>query len=352
MNCPKCGRDVDAQWKFCNYCGESIALACPSCAAINPADALFCHDCGAKFTADAAPMSPWRALNAERQAPARQPITPPSPTFPPPPVHPSPSLACPRCRTTNEPGSAYCYRCGLPLDEEPAAAHAPAPYAQPVGGPPYQSLRTRANWTVGLLITICIIFGLSMLAVLNVFDKAWQAEIGGVTSAIDLEEAFDYFYVLSALFFLAWIGTATAFLMWVFRASGNLQFLQAPGQRFSPGWAVGWWFVPIFHLFRPYQVVAEIWRGSRPDALSRNEVDWKRMSVSPLVGWWWGLYLISNFTYPLIDIDPVFPEVSFGTLLFSVASIALWISSAILAILVVVRVTGYQEAKHRRLMVG
>ena len=354
MNCPKCGRDVDAQWKFCNYCGESIAITCPSCAAINPADALFCHDCGAKFTADAAPMSPWRALNAERQAPARQPITPPSPTFPPPnpppPVRPSPSLTCPRCRTVNEPGSAYCYSCGLPLDEEPTTTHVPASHTRPVGGPPYQSLRTRANWTVGLLVAICVTYALHIMVTFGVLDMVWQLEAVAVVSSAELEEALLGLDFMAFLLFLVYLPTVVLFLMWMHRAATNLPALGSDGQRFSPGWAVGWWFIPIMWFFRPYQVVAEIWRGSNPELTLGRE--WKRGPVSPLLGWWWALWLVSNvvglgggYSFGLaaaFDSDAI---PSSGDLQFDMLVGALTIAAGVLATLLVLRTTRRQEAR-------
>ena len=38
----------------------------------------------------------------------------------------SADTACPRCRTVNQPGSLFCFKCGLPLDEvEPAVAQTP-----------------------------------------------------------------------------------------------------------------------------------------------------------------------------------------------------------------------------------
>ncbi len=47
-------------------------------------------------------------------------------------------------------------------------------------------------------------------------------------------------------------------------------------------------------LFRPYQVVSEIWRGSDPDISIGDSGAWKSSIVSPLVGLWWAAYLICN----------------------------------------------------------
>jgi hypothetical protein len=80
---------------------------------------------------------------------------------------------------------------------------------------------------------------------------------------------------------------AIAYLIWLYRAHANLPALGATGLKFSPGWAVGWWFVPLANLIQPYRVVAEVWRESVPGAREGG-------SVPPLVAVWWGAFLIAN----------------------------------------------------------
>jgi hypothetical protein len=59
--------------------------------------------------------------------------------------------------------------------------------------------------------------------------------------------------------------------------------------KFNPGSSVGWYFVPIINLFLPYQAMKEIWR------VSRNPEGWRNESGSPLLRWWWGLWIASCF---------------------------------------------------------
>jgi hypothetical protein len=55
---------------------------------------------------------------------------------------------------------------------------------------------------------------------------------------------------------------------------------------FTPGWSVGWYFIPIACLFKPYQAMKEIW-----------EISHKNQSgTSSTLGLWWALWLISNFS--------------------------------------------------------
>ncbi len=89
------------------------------------------------------------------------------------------------------------------------------------------------------------------------------------------------------------IGSGITFLMWFHRVRANLPALGISDARWSPRWAVGWWFVPVMSLFRPYQVAAEIWRASDPVA---TPMDWTTRPVAPVLGWWWGLFITSVIT--------------------------------------------------------
>jgi hypothetical protein len=95
--------------------------------------------------------------------------------------------------------------------------------------------------------------------------------------------------ILQVLVFLT---TAVIFLMWIHRAYRNLPALGACNLKYSPGWAVGGFFVPFLNLVRPFQVVREIWKDSDPNLT--DDSSWQSTSTSPLIGWWWAFFLISG----------------------------------------------------------
>lgn len=82
------------------------------------------------------------------------------------------------------------------------------------------------------------------------------------------------------------IVTGITFLKWIYRAYKNIQGFGAEGLRFSPGWAVGYYFIPILSLIRPVQVMSEIWRASE------DPRDWPRRPGSWLIASWWTLFLL------------------------------------------------------------
>ena len=61
----------------------------------------------------------------------------------------------------------------------------------------------------------------------------------------------------------------------------------------SEGWAIGAWFVPVFNLIRPKQILNDIWHGSDP-AHGEGDDDWWRRPVTPVLHWWWGVSILSG----------------------------------------------------------
>jgi hypothetical protein len=82
------------------------------------------------------------------------------------------------------------------------------------------------------------------------------------------------------------IVTGITFLKWIYRAYKNIQGFGAEGLRFSPRWAVGFYFIPILCLIRPVQVMGEIWRASDDP---RN---WSQRPGSWVISSWWTLFLL------------------------------------------------------------
>ena len=97
------------------------------------------------------------------------------------------------------------------------------------------------------------------------------------------------------------VGTGILVLSWIHRANYNVRQLGASGMEFSPGAAVGWYFMPIAWFWKPYQAMKEIWKASA------DPPDWKAQTGSPLLGWWWALWIV-----PLWILGSVSLNVTYG----------------------------------------
>lgn len=81
---------------------------------------------------------------------------------------------------------------------------------------------------------------------------------------------------------------AILFGCWIYRANANAHVI-ADGLSISPGWAVGWYFVPIMCLYQPYVAMKETWLASHYGG------NWGDAEASGLLPVWWGAWLLSGF---------------------------------------------------------
>jgi hypothetical protein len=87
------------------------------------------------------------------------------------------------------------------------------------------------------------------------------------------------------------IVTGIVWLLWLHSAYGLLRLVGTRVTRFSPGWAVGCWFVPLVNLVRPYQVVKEL--RLRSHGLNATAEAVPRLS-GEVTALWWLTWLAAN----------------------------------------------------------
>jgi len=88
--------------------------------------------------------------------------------------------------------------------------------------------------------------------------------------------------------FLLVISTYIVFGRWIVLAHRNLTGLGARYVEFTPGWAVGWFFIPVAWLWKPYQAMKMLWRYSC--SVTRPEIH-DPPAVLPT---WWTLWIIGS----------------------------------------------------------
>jgi hypothetical protein len=94
---------------------------------------------------------------------------------------------------------------------------------------------------------------------------------------------------IAGLAVLLRIVTFFVFGRWIVLAHRNLPALGAQYPEFTPGWAVGWFFVPFANLWKPFQAMRSLWRSSH--SVHRPELQ-ENTWVLPT---WWTLWLIFAF---------------------------------------------------------
>ncbi|HMF15890.1 MAG TPA: DUF4328 domain-containing protein [Gemmataceae bacterium] len=209
----------------------------------------------------------------------------------------------------------------------------------------------RAKAAVILLLITLFVQGIGMLiSLLFVGELNRLMQFGRNPAGANLRSAqtLDSLHSLCGIVEIAvGIAMAVVFLMWIYSAYANLQTLGTHRLQYSPGWAVGYFFIPILNLFRPIQVVQEIWRQSDPQ---------NRDSNSAMAGFWWACWLINGILGQIsfrlaLKTDATLDEIR-AALNIGIASGFFYIIAGILLILLIRGIMQRQVEKFERLASG
>ena len=149
--------------------------------------------------------------------------------------------------------------------------------------------------------------------------------------------------LIGVLSLLLFIGAGIAWLMWQHRAYANLRLIGSGDTEHTPGWSVGYWFIPLVNLFRPYQITAEIYRRSE---LQNGRDPIGGLSGPPLVGAWWFVYLVWGGTmrfYAVIGKDAKTLPTLISATNIELTSHVIGLVAAILAIQVLRSIDRFQQ---------
>jgi hypothetical protein len=180
----------------------------------------------------------------------------------------------------------------------------------------YQSTESLGRWLRGLLI-----FSMGFGAITGVLDLRGAANLHRLarmtpTLPITLIPpiAPPWFTVLGM------VGTATAivWLVWQHRSQADLFAVGVQGLEFTPGWAVGWWFIPFANFVMPYRAMRELWRRS-------GAADAEGQGAERPLQMWWGLYASAIAILLVAEIVLFFKGTTFsgGVITRQVSSVAM-----------------------------
>lgn len=119
----------------------------------------------------------------------------------------------------------------------------------------------------------------------GLFMAAIVANLGVVVALLYGASAVAAYAAASDLVLMGcYLVAALVFGVWTWRVVANARTFK-PSMNASPGWAVGWYFVPIASLWKPFGYMQETWDASSA-RMSRHG--------SMLLRWWWGLWIGST----------------------------------------------------------
>lgn len=166
------------------------------------------------------------------------------------------------------------------LDAPPAPPSAPAPC--------YTYKKNPRTLTSFLVVMLWISLGAEVASLASDFSQ--MALLSRESFTQEQADANDARQGMIGLGYMAVFAvTGITFLRWVYRANSNCHGFGAQDMRFTPGWAVGYYFIPFVNLVRPYQVMKEICQ------VCKDPRNWSSVSAGALVNAWWTLQILSGF---------------------------------------------------------
>ena len=146
----------------------------------------------------------------------------------------------------------------------------------------------KARWLLGLVIAVDVLMVVFLAMQRSLLDRGpfgfTQSEWNASNSRIGAVAVVDL--LLLAV-------TAILFLRWVHLSYRNLRELRTGHLRFTPGWAVGYWFVPVLNVWRSKQILDDVWRATDARADESPE-SWRSLPSGGLVWAWWVLLVLSS----------------------------------------------------------
>lgn len=140
---------------------------------------------------------------------------------------------------------------------------------------------------IDIAVTV-IIFGSDIWAIGAMKDVVSSARTGDLS----LASSIDFWGSFSKIAFLTMIGVGLGLVNWIKSCyQFSKESLHATAFK-QENWVVAGWIIPIFNLFKPYQVINEMYRAG---SLTYNSGDdWKKESGSGLILAWWIFWAVTH----------------------------------------------------------
>jgi hypothetical protein len=200
----------------------------------------------------------------------------------------------------------------------------------------------RLGRAVTILLAATIVGDVANVGVTIAELATLQRFRNGAASELEVVRAIDRSGAVGITVLLLAVLTGIVWLVWQFRSQTNLREAGVRDLRFTPGWAVGWWLIPIANLWKPFQATRELHKAS-----ARGERWWEAPTPA-LFGWWWAGWIAFNVLDGVASGFFAGDDVSVGSYIagdrFSIAGDLLSAATAVLAILVVREVIRRQAA--------
>jgi len=148
-----------------------------------------------------------------------------------------------------------------------------------------------------LMIVFWVLTGLTLIGLLSGYNELQilkRAQIGEYVSMQEANTSDTIQAIIGLVQMVIHIASIVLFLNWFRRAYANLHRAGVSYLKHKEDMAVWAWFIPIISLFRPVQIMNEIWTETQKK-IKDLDTNYYAINGGLIIGLWWTLFIISNF---------------------------------------------------------
>lgn len=164
---------------------------------------------------------------------------------------------------------------------------------------PWYNLAPLRHW-IGFVLIACaltqLIYAGQAYRLIGLIDAAYSGQLSDIEWTAQAERLDSHGAMLTVLSVASLIFSYVLGCIWTYRASSNARQLSPETQQITPGRAVGWYFVPLANLWKPFSALKQVYNSSAYPARATTA------PVPSLFGWWWAGWIIAIHILPSISL--------------------------------------------------
>jgi hypothetical protein len=158
-----------------------------------------------------------------------------------------------------------------------------------------ENLRPNTQRAKNAITLIWIVLALEIISLISgyfQYDLIQTVVNGGEISTESATSNDTREQIIAIIYLVASIISAITFIQWFRRAYFNLH-LRVSHLSQTESWAAGSWFVPIISLYRPYQIMKELYEETE-ELLLKKGLGINENFTANSIGLWWTLWIMNN----------------------------------------------------------
>lgn len=164
-----------------------------------------------------------------------------------------------------------------------------------------EELRPNGQRAKNAMLLIWIVMAIELVALIS---KCFQYNLlqtvanGGFITPDEANANDTTEQIIAILYLIVYLISGITFIQWFRRAYYNLH-LKTEFLSHSEGWAAGSWFVPIICLYRPVQIMRELYEETKSFLTEKGVNIDEKLKTNALAPWW-ALWIINNLMGQII----------------------------------------------------